>query len=442
MIRSLLLFMAALALEPTFSSATAQVRLPKQPPYRQLGPAKSEPDSQSIPAAYRPPPGMCRIWLENVPPSQQPASTDCVTAVRNRPNNARVIFGDDYVEKGSRGKDKGRDKKPESHVDAGDMHLAEPMDALVAPRGGLALALAPRVHGPQAGDALDLSGATDPALDARPLDAPGVVVSDQPPARRRTERPTTRRATPRDTMARRDTLDERERAWREPDLRGRRDSSLSEQRRALRDRLRGRDSRDARDGRDARDDRDDDWDDARDRRGADRRDARGADAGYGAGYGPGYGAGYGAGYGPGYYPPYPPPARSNGVCLDRDRDGWCDDVRTGSGSGYCLDRDGDGRCDDYSDLAAAPYSSSMPPMRAAMDVQRGAGSQLALRWLGTAEVMVRTTDLKRTGTPYRAMWLDANTGRLLQVWTDRDGDGIADRVEIYRNGRVAKILGR
>ena len=84
----------------------------------------------------------------------------------------------------------------------------------------------------------------------------------------------------------------------------------------------------------------------------------------------------------------------------------------------------------------------MPPMSAATDVSRGAGSQAALRWLGTAEVMVRTTDLKRTGTPYRATWLDANSGRVLQVWTDRDGDGIADRVEIYRNGRVAKILGR
>jgi hypothetical protein len=56
--------------------------------------------------------------------------------------------------------------------------------------------------------------------------------------------------------------------------------------------------------------------------------------------------------------------------------------------------------------------------------------------------MVRITDLKRTGSPYRAMWLDANTGRLLQVWTDRDGDGIADRIEIYRNGRVAKTIGR
>jgi hypothetical protein len=49
-----------------------------------------------VPKAYRPPPGMCRIWLEKVPPKQQPAPTDCPTAIRNRPPNGKVIFGDDY----------------------------------------------------------------------------------------------------------------------------------------------------------------------------------------------------------------------------------------------------------------------------------------------------------------------------------------------------------
>jgi hypothetical protein len=44
----------------------------------------------------RPPKGMCRVWLSEVPASQQPAATDCASAVRNRPSNGRVIFGDDY----------------------------------------------------------------------------------------------------------------------------------------------------------------------------------------------------------------------------------------------------------------------------------------------------------------------------------------------------------
>jgi hypothetical protein len=48
----------------------------------------------AIPAAYRPPTGMCRVWLEGVPAAQQPASTDCATAMRTRPPRSRVIFGD------------------------------------------------------------------------------------------------------------------------------------------------------------------------------------------------------------------------------------------------------------------------------------------------------------------------------------------------------------
>ena len=38
---------------------------------------------------------MCRIWLDGVRPDSQPAPTDCATALRNRPPNARVIFGKD-----------------------------------------------------------------------------------------------------------------------------------------------------------------------------------------------------------------------------------------------------------------------------------------------------------------------------------------------------------
>jgi|ERR1044071_4689260 len=60
--------------------------------------AAQQPD---VPANMRPPAGMCRIWLNGVPPAQQPAPTDCATAVKNRPQNGRVIFGDDYVSRGN-----------------------------------------------------------------------------------------------------------------------------------------------------------------------------------------------------------------------------------------------------------------------------------------------------------------------------------------------------
>src|SRR5687767_7599534 len=60
---------------------------------------------KDIPASSRPPAGMCRIWLDDVPAAQQPAPTDCATAVRNRPAKGRVIFGDDYVSKKGKGSD-------------------------------------------------------------------------------------------------------------------------------------------------------------------------------------------------------------------------------------------------------------------------------------------------------------------------------------------------
>jgi hypothetical protein len=48
-----------------------------------------------LPPGFAPPSGMCRVWIDNVPASQQPAPTDCASAVKNRPLNGRVIFADD-----------------------------------------------------------------------------------------------------------------------------------------------------------------------------------------------------------------------------------------------------------------------------------------------------------------------------------------------------------
>jgi len=72
---------------------------------------KTLPQRPMIPTAYRPPAGMCRIWIEGVPASQQPAPTDCVTAVRNRPVNGHVIFGDNAPKRGKEKPKKGKSKK-------------------------------------------------------------------------------------------------------------------------------------------------------------------------------------------------------------------------------------------------------------------------------------------------------------------------------------------
>ena len=51
-------------------------------------------EKSEIPEGHKPPAGLCRIWLSGVPAGQQPAPTDCASAVRNRPGNGRVIFGE------------------------------------------------------------------------------------------------------------------------------------------------------------------------------------------------------------------------------------------------------------------------------------------------------------------------------------------------------------
>ena len=47
-----------------------------------------------VPAGYRPPAGMCRVWVDGVPAQQQPAPTDCGSAMRGRPVKSRVLIGD------------------------------------------------------------------------------------------------------------------------------------------------------------------------------------------------------------------------------------------------------------------------------------------------------------------------------------------------------------
>lgn len=63
-----------------------------------------------LPPGFAPPNGMCRIWIEGVPADQQPAPTDCATAVKNRPLNGRVIFSDEKATSPKPSKKKSKDE--------------------------------------------------------------------------------------------------------------------------------------------------------------------------------------------------------------------------------------------------------------------------------------------------------------------------------------------
>jgi hypothetical protein len=47
-----------------------------------------------VPPGQRPPRGMCRVWIDGVPPGRQPRPTTCTNAVATAPANSRVIWGD------------------------------------------------------------------------------------------------------------------------------------------------------------------------------------------------------------------------------------------------------------------------------------------------------------------------------------------------------------
>jgi hypothetical protein len=71
-------------LVPAFALATAAQPLAAQ---------ESREQRPQMPVTFTPPAGLCRLWITGVPASQQPAPTDCASAIKNRPSNAAVVFG-------------------------------------------------------------------------------------------------------------------------------------------------------------------------------------------------------------------------------------------------------------------------------------------------------------------------------------------------------------
>jgi len=294
-----------------------------------------------IPKEYMPPAGMCRVWIDGVPAAQQPAPTDCATAVRTRPANSRVIYGPDKA------KTKKVDDLPVNQLRPGGADRKGP--PLVPPD--------PSVADARRREAWEQKKVTDeqlfgdrPATGAPASSYPGAAVSPPGAAASPAGVPAPGYVTPQGVIVPGGVNDPR------------------------------------------------------------------------------------------YFTPNaPPPGTGSSVCLDRDGDGWCDDLRFGPPT--CLDRDQDGRCDDLPGFASQAYPQVLPAMRSALDVIQGRMSPELMQWLGTNEFVVRVPEQGRGGVPWRAIFLDP-AGALLQVWTDANRDGRADRIEIFRNGERVKLIQR
>lgn len=100
--------------------------------------------------------------------------------------------------------------------------------------------------------------------------------------------------------------------------------------------------------------------------------------------------------------------------------------------GACRVRDRYGRCLDN--------PLGLPTMLSLYDLQRGRRTSDSYQWLGDRRLRYRYSDLNRDGYPEQIWWLD-DSGDVVQYWTDRDRDGRADRVAVYRNGRVVRVVG-
>ncbi len=313
--------------------------LPSARANAQARPSKVENKVDSIPKAYQPPAGMCRVWVDGVPASMQPAPTDCASAVRNKPANARVVYGDSEKKGGV--KPSGPPIKSFSRP--GDKKLPP----LVPPDVSQ---IDPRYQR----DNFESKKVTDEQLHGdRPATAPASLYPGAAPS-------------PYGPM--------------------------------------------------------------------------GSYSGY---VGPnGTNVGTGAINDPRYFnnnSNVRPPGYGSSVCLDRDGDGWCDDLRFGLPT--CQDTDKDGRCDDLPGFASQAYPQTLPRMTSVLDVVQGRANTEVMTWIGTNEFQLRVPDQGRGGTPWRAIFLDG-AGELLQVWTDVNKDGLADRVEIFRNGQRVKLLQR
>lgn len=122
--------------------------------------------------------------------------------------------------------------------------------------------------------------------------------------------------------------------------------------------------------------------------------------------------------------------------VDRRDDRWDDrrDDRRGR-------RDRDDRWDDRDrdGFRRSDYPRRLPLMRWAVGYRQGRYRDDVHEWLHARNVRASLRDVRGNRAPELVTWYDAR-GRILQRWIDRDGNGRADRVEIYRANRLFRVI--
>lgn len=122
---------------------------------------------------------------------------------------------------------------------------------------------------------------------------------------------------------------------------------------------------------------------------------------------------------------------------DDEEDGEDRGGRIGRNRG-CIDQTGRDVCD-----VAFPgrLPNRLPDMINAVSISRGQLTPDGRTWLGSSRMSPRYIRAAGRSYPSKVTWLN-RTGQIGQVWFDRNGDGRADVVKLYRRGRLFRTVSR
>ena len=85
------------------------------------------------------------------------------------------------------------------------------------------------------------------------------------------------------------------------------------------------------------------------------------------------------------------------------------------------------------------YPETLPEMIWGLNGGEGEYRNQVRQWVGADPVRVHFTDADRNRTPEIVTWTDT-AGRILQRWYDDNRDGRADRVALYQDNKIVRVI--